>query len=175
MINSVTLRQINYIKIGTPLLSGSLAAVFNSLSYIGDLDYLGESVGHVVVSFWPQKRCGVYVFRGIEPGKRLRAIPGRTLKLGETLQECSAREILEETGITIVIGECIYAFDLIERDNSGKIKYHFFVNFAAFYVSGERRRNDDATNACFLSPEELNKLLFEKMLDVLHSIGISIV
>ena len=40
------------------------------------------------------------VKRGVEPSKGLWAIPGGTLELGETLQECAAREILEETGIT---------------------------------------------------------------------------
>ena len=51
------------------------------------------------------------VQRGVEPGLGLWAIPGGTLKLGETLQTCAAREILEETGITIAVGECIYVFD----------------------------------------------------------------
>ena len=77
------------------------------------------------------------VKRGVEPGKGLWAIPGGTLRLGETLRECAAREVLEETGVTIAVGECVYVFDLIERDESGEIKFHFVVaDFAALYVSG---------------------------------------
>jgi 8-oxo-dGTP diphosphatase len=72
------------------------------------------------------------VKRGIEPSKGLWAIPGGTLKLGETLQECAAREILEETGIKIKVGECIYVFDFIKRDSKKKIKFHFvIIDFAA--------------------------------------------
>jgi ADP-ribose pyrophosphatase len=113
------------------------------------------------------------VQRGIEPGRGLWAIPGGTLKLGETLQECAAREILEETGVTIVVGQCIYVFDLIERDDAGKIKFHFVVvDFAALYVSGEPKGADDAVDARFLSPSELTALPVSKnTLKALHSIG----
>jgi 8-oxo-dGTP diphosphatase len=113
------------------------------------------------------------VLRGIEPGRGLWAIPGGTLKLGETLQECAAREILEETGITIVVGQCIYVFDLIERDDAGKIKFHFVVvDFAAFCVSGEPKGADDAVDACFFSPSELTALpVSQNTLKALHSIG----
>ena len=96
------------------------------------------------------------VKRGVAPGRGLWAIPGGTLKLGETMQACAAREILEETGVTIAVGECIYVFDLIERDESGKIRFHFVVvDFAALYVSGEPRGADDADEARWFAPEEL--------------------
>jgi 8-oxo-dGTP diphosphatase len=99
------------------------------------------------------------VKRGIEPGKGLWAIPGGTLKLGETLQECAAREILEETGIKIKVGECIYVFDFIEHDNKNRIKFHFvIVDFAADYISGEPQGADDALEARWLSRLELSDL-----------------
>lgn len=97
--------------------------------------------------------------RGIEPSKGFWAIPGGTLKLGETIQECAAREILEETGIRIKVGECIYVFDFLEHDDKGKIKFHFvIVDFAADYVSGEPRGADDALEARWVAPEELRDL-----------------
>ena len=96
------------------------------------------------------------VKRGIEPSRGLWAIPGGTLKLGETLQECAAREILEETGITINVGDCVYVFDFIERDDRGKIKFHYvIVDFAADYLSGEAKGADDAEDARWFSPEDL--------------------
>ena len=99
------------------------------------------------------------VKRGIEPSKGLWAIPGGTLKLGETLQECAAREILEETGITIRVGDCVYVFDFIEHDNKRKIKFHFvIVDFAADYVSGKPQGADDALEARWLSSAELRDL-----------------
>ncbi len=101
-------------------------------------------VGAIVV----KKGKVLLVKRGIEPSKGLWAIPGGTLKLGETLQECAAREIFEETGIKIKVGECIYVFDFIERDKKRKIKFHFvIVDFAADYISGEPQGADDALEA----------------------------
>jgi ADP-ribose pyrophosphatase len=113
------------------------------------------------------------VKRGIEPSKGLWAIPGGILKLGETLQECAAREILEETGITIKVGECVYVFDFIECDHHGKIKFHFvIVDFAGDYISGEPKGADDAVEARWLSPEELRKLpVAVNTVNALRSLG----
>ena len=113
------------------------------------------------------------VKRGVDPGKGLWAIPGGTLRLGETLRECAAREILEETGITIAVGECVYVFDLIERDEIGKIKFHFVVaDFAAIYVSGEPKAGDDADGAGWFTPEDLVDLpVSQNTIKALHSLG----
>jgi ADP-ribose pyrophosphatase len=113
------------------------------------------------------------VKRGIEPSYGLWAIPGGTLKLRETLQDCAVREILEETGIRIKVGACVYVFDFLERDDKGKIKFHFvIVDFAADYISGEPKGADDALEARWLSPEELSNLPVAKnTLNALRSIG----
>jgi 8-oxo-dGTP diphosphatase len=113
------------------------------------------------------------VKRGIEPSYGLWAIPGGTLKLGETLQECAAREVLEETGIMITVGACVYVFDFFERDDAGKIKFHFvIVDFAADYISGEPKGADDALEARWLSPQELRDLPVAKnTINALRSIG----
>ena len=113
------------------------------------------------------------VERGVEPSRGLWAIPGGTLKLGETLQECAAREILEETGISIKVGACIYVFDYFERDESGKVRFHFvIVDFAAEYISGDPKGADDAEDARWVAPEELSKLPVAKnTLKALKEIG----
>lgn len=99
------------------------------------------------------------VKRGIEPSRGLWAIPGGTLKLGETLQECAAREILEETGVRVRVGSCVYVFDFIEHDDQRKIKFHYvIVDFAADYLSGEAKGADDAVDARWFSPEDLKTL-----------------
>ena len=113
------------------------------------------------------------VKRGIEPSRGLWAIPGGTLNLGETLQECAAREILEETGITIKVGNCVYVFDFFEHDENGKIKFHFVVvDFAGQYLSGEPKGADDAEEARWLKPVELSKLPVAKnTLKALKEVG----
>jgi ADP-ribose pyrophosphatase len=111
--------------------------------------------------------------RGIEPSYGLWAFPGGTLKLGETLQECAAREMLEETGITIKVGTCAYVFDYFEHDDRGNLKFHFVViDFTAEYVSGEPKGADDAMEARWLAPEELGKMPVAKnTLAALRAIG----
>ncbi|MCX7816005.1 MAG: NUDIX hydrolase [Syntrophales bacterium] len=95
------------------------------------------------------------VKRGVPPRKDLWAIPGGSVKLGETLKESAVREVWEETGITIEVGDIIYVFDLIERDKNGKICYHFVViDFLARYISGEVKSGDDASEARWISREE---------------------
>lgn len=97
--------------------------------------------------------------RGIPPSEGLWAIPGGHVELGETLQETAEREILEETGVIVTAGNPIYAFDLIERDDAGRIRFHYIVvDVAADYVSGEPRGADDALEARWLSWEDMKKL-----------------
>ncbi len=103
------------------------------------------------------------VRRGIPPSEGLWAIPGGHVELGETLQETAEREILEETGIVIKAHGPIYAFDLIERDESGRIRFHYIVvDVKADYVSGDPRGADDALEARWLSWDEIEKLSVSK-------------
>lgn len=113
------------------------------------------------------------VKRGIEPSKGLWAIPGGTLKLGETMEECAAREILEETGIKIKVGGCAYVFDFIEYDEKREIKFHFvIVDFSADYIEGKPKGADDALEARWLAPADVKKLSVAKnTIAALRSLG----
>src|SRR5512137_1608916 len=100
------------------------------------------------------------VKRGVEPNKGVWAIPGGSLKLGETLQEGAEREILEETGITIKAGDPFYCFDFFERDSIDRIRFHYvIVDMKADYISGEVKGADDALDARWVSSEELEDLI----------------
>jgi 8-oxo-dGTP diphosphatase len=96
------------------------------------------------------------VKRAAPPSRGLWAIPGGSLELGETLQSGAEREILEETGIRIRAGAPIYAFDFLEYDASDRLQYHFVVvDMEAEYVAGEVQAADDALDARWVSPEDL--------------------
>jgi 8-oxo-dGTP diphosphatase len=99
------------------------------------------------------------VKRGVDPNKGLWAIPGGSLKLGETLQEGAEREIMEETGITIRAKEPVYSFDFFERDGDGRIRFHYvIVDMMADYIGGEVQGADDALEARWVSQDELKYL-----------------
>jgi len=110
--------------------------------------------------------------RGIPPSQGLWAIPGGSLELGETLQRGAERELLEETGIVASAGEPIYAFDFFERDADGRVRFHFvIVDMKAEYQSGEPKGADDALEARWLTPEDIDELpVSQNTLKILRAI-----
>jgi 8-oxo-dGTP diphosphatase len=113
------------------------------------------AVGAIVV----RDGRALLVRRGHPPSEGLWAIPGGSVELGETLQEAAEREIMEETGLTIRAGEPVYTFDVILRDDAGRVRFHYvIVDLQADYVRGELHSGDDARDARWVAPKELEKL-----------------
>ena len=85
------------------------------------------------------------VRRGHDPGRGEWAMPGGRLRLGETLAQAARREVREETSVEIETGEVLSVTDLIQRDDAGRVRYHYvLVDLLARYVSGEPRAGSDA-------------------------------
>ena len=118
-------------------------------------DYPRVAVGAVVF----RKGRVLLVRRGQAPAKDLWAIPGGSVEIGETLQQAAEREIREETGIRIRADRPIFIFDVIKRDESESIRFHYvIIDLSAEYVSGELSVGDDAVEARWVSVEEINSL-----------------
>ncbi|HWZ96187.1 MAG TPA: NUDIX hydrolase [Candidatus Dormibacteraeota bacterium] len=103
--------------------------------------------------------------RGSEPLLGQWSIPGGTLELGETILEGVARELLEETGITVRVLDLIEVFERINpysppesRDTSQRPRFHFvIVDYLCEKISGEAKAGGDATNVAYATEEELPK------------------
>lgn len=116
----------------------------------------------------PVVGVGVVVWRGdrvllIERGKPPRvgqwSLPGGAQKLGETLAETARREVEEETGIAIELGEIVATLDLIERDDAGRVRYHYtLVDFVAEGLEADLRAGDDAVDARWFSRADIDQL-----------------
>jgi ADP-ribose pyrophosphatase len=99
------------------------------------------------------------VRRAKPPAEDLWAIPGGSVEIGETLKAAAEREILEETGIRICAGEPVLAFDVLDRDGDGRVRFHYvIVDLMAEYLQGEPQAGDDALEASWVSADELKKL-----------------
>lgn len=113
------------------------------------------AVGAIVM----RKNKVLLVKRGRPPGEGLWAVPGGRVKLGETLKEAVEREVKEETGLIIRARNPVYAFDLIERDEEGRIQYHYVVvDLLADYIKGQPSPGDDALEARWVTFEALRDL-----------------
>lgn len=99
------------------------------------------------------------VRRAHPPRAGLWAIPGGMVRAGETLQEAAEREIHEETGVTIRAGAPVHAFDLLEHDDQGRLRFHYVVvDLMADYLEGEVAAASDAAEARWVTPAELAEL-----------------
>jgi ADP-ribose pyrophosphatase YjhB (NUDIX family) len=84
------------------------------------------------------------------------SLPGGAVDVGETLTECVAREMLEETGLVVDVGPVIEVFDRIVRDGDGRVEFHYvLVDYLCMPVGGELRAGSDVADARLVSPEAL--------------------
>jgi 8-oxo-dGTP diphosphatase len=101
--------------------------------------------------------------RAAEPLRGQWSIPGGRLELGETMAEGVARELKEETGIDVRVGELIEVFERIwnEEDveaDAAKPRFHYvIVDYLCEYVSGEPKAGSDALEVAYASEAELVK------------------
>ncbi|MGD9018054.1 MAG: NUDIX hydrolase, partial [Desulfobacterales bacterium] len=87
------------------------------------------------------------------------AIPGGSVELGETLQSAAEREVMEETGVRIRAGKPVYVFDAVDREGSGRVRFHYvIIDLEGDYLGGEPRPGDDAEDARWVSPDDMKGL-----------------
>ena len=96
--------------------------------------------------------------RGGPPLEGQWSIPGGMLELGETLRDGVRRELMEETGLEVRVGDVVEVFERIFPGEAGRIRYHFVIHdFLCEVVTGEARAASDVTDVAWASADELAK------------------
>lgn len=99
------------------------------------------------------------VRRGRPPRVGQWSLPGGAQQLGETVAEAAQREIFEEAGIRVALGEIVATIDLIERDEDGTVRYHYtLIDFTAEAETDVLTAGDDAADARWFERRELDGL-----------------
>jgi 8-oxo-dGTP diphosphatase len=95
--------------------------------------------------------------RGQPPAQGAWSLPGGLIELGETAEDAVRREVFEECGIEVAVGPIMGLFEPVQRDDDGRVRYHFVVvDFLAYYRAGQLRAGDDAADLRWVAPEELD-------------------
>ena len=96
--------------------------------------------------------------RGGPPLEGQWSIPGGMLELGETLRDGVRRELMEETGLEVRVGDVVEVFERIFPGEAGRIRYHFVIHdFLCEVVTGEARAASDVTDVAWASVDELTQ------------------
>ncbi|MBE0487782.1 MAG: NUDIX hydrolase [Halomonas sp.] len=84
------------------------------------------------------------------------SLPGGKVEPGESLAAAAARELLEETGVRARASRPLTAFDIIEHDDDGRLRFHYVVVVMQMsWDAGEPTAGDDATHACWMDLQAL--------------------
>jgi ADP-ribose pyrophosphatase YjhB (NUDIX family) len=96
------------------------------------------------------------VRRARPPAGGLYTLPGGGVEVGESLVEAVAREVLEETGLTVAPVALAGYREAIVRDGNDRIERHFVIlPFAARWIAGEPVLNEELSEAAWRLPSEL--------------------
>ena len=98
----------------------------------------------------------VLVKRRYEPLAGQWSIPGGAVEIGETLEACVVREMLEETGFDVEVGPVVEVLDRITHDDASRVLHHFvLVDYLCWPIGGELRAGTDVAEAVLVDPSEL--------------------
>jgi 8-oxo-dGTP diphosphatase len=99
----------------------------------------------------------VLIRRGHAPDAGEWSIPGGAVELGESVEAALRREVREETGLEIAVGEFLEVFERVEHDAEG-VRFHFVVlDYAATVTGGTLRAGDDAADVALAEPGDLDR------------------
>ncbi len=134
--------------------------------------YPRQPVVGVGVVVWLGERV-LLVQRAKPPRQGQWSLPGGGLRLGESLRDAARRELREEAGLEVELGEIVASLDLIEHDAEGRVRYHYvLIDFVAEAKAEALCPGDDAADARWFEPAALAALaLWEETRKVIALAG----
>lgn len=101
----------------------------------------------------------VLIQRDKEPSKGLWAFPGGAVELGESLQDAARREVFEETGLIVAVGEVATVIDHVVCDEAGQTRYHYvIIDYMARPMGGTLQPGTDVSDARWFRLADLDDL-----------------
>jgi 8-oxo-dGTP diphosphatase len=84
-------------------------------------------------------------------------LPGGTLEPGEGMAECAAREVLEETGLSVSVDQLLYVADFIQGHGRQTVD----IVFLAHYISGspEMETTQNINEMAFFGIDDVRELV----------------
>jgi 8-oxo-dGTP diphosphatase len=96
------------------------------------------------------------VRRARPPAGGLYTLPGGGVEVGESLVEAVAREVMEETRLTVEPIALAGYREAVVRDGDGRVERHFVIlPFAARWIAGEPVLNEELSEAAWRLPSEI--------------------
>lgn len=104
------------------------------------------------------------VLRANEPSRGVWSVPGGRIEAGESARDAAAREVREETGLDVEVGELLLTAELGP---------YVVADYAAVVTGGTLVAGDDALDARWFSAAELAALpMSPGLLDALTEMGV---